>query len=349
MEDNNKVIEPSLKVGSDTQVGMCCSPQSAESSEAAGINEVVVPNPLGSVTPDKQQLPTKFLRPKEFLNISTFNIRSGREAWKIQELAQLMDQFGISIVAIQEHRRVHKEEIKYEHIDNHLLITSSAWRNQAQAAVGGVGFLLNKKAESALCETISISGRILKATFSGNPECNLIAAYSPTNCKQYSDDSDQFYDRLRTTIDQIPPHNLMVILGDMNAKISQAHVRYAHDKRTDENGSHLIELACEKSLIIVNNNLLKKQGKRWTFQDPKGERYQLDYVLVNSKWKNSIMNVEPYSSFASVGSDHRIVTIKLRLSIRAPKATPPKKRYDWKLLKHDDQLCSNFSIELKGK
>ena len=145
MKDNNKVIEPSLKVVSDTQVGMRCSPQSAESSEAAGINEVVAPNPLGSVTTDEQQLPTKFLRPKEFLNISTFDIRSGREAWKIQELAQLMDQFDISIVAIQEHRRVHKEEIKYEHINNHLLITSSAWRNQAQAAVGGVGFLLKKR------------------------------------------------------------------------------------------------------------------------------------------------------------------------------------------------------------
>ena len=165
-----------------------------------------------------------------------------------------MDQFGISIIAIQEHRRVNKDEIKYENIDHHLLITSSAWRNQAQEAVGGVEFLLNKKAQSALCETISISGRILKVTFSGNPECNLIAAYSPTNSKQYSDDSDQFYDHL----------------GDMNAKISQAHVRYDHDKRTNENGSCLIELACEKSLIIANNNLLKKQGKRWTFKDPKG-------------------------------------------------------------------------------
>ena len=61
------------------------------------------------------------------------------------------------------------------------------------------------------------------------------------------------------------------------------------------------------------------------------------------------MNVEPYSSFAAVGSDHRIVTIKLSFSIRAPKAPQPKKRYDWKLLKHDDRLCSNFSIELRNK
>ena len=71
--------------------------------------------------------------------------------------------------------------------------------------------------------------------------------------------------------------------------------------------------------------------------------------MINSKWKNSIMNVEPYSSFASVGSDHRIVTIKLRLSLRVPKTPPPKTRYDWKLLKHDEELRSNFTLELRNK
>ena len=57
----------------------------------------------------------------------------------------MMDQFKISVIAIQEHRRIHKEEAKYEEIDNHLLVTSSAWRNSAQAATGGVGFLMSKK------------------------------------------------------------------------------------------------------------------------------------------------------------------------------------------------------------
>ena len=61
------------------------------------------------------------------------------------------------------------------------------------------------------------------------------------------------------------------------------------------------------------------------------------------------MNVEPYSSFASVGSDHRIVTVKLRLSLRVPKTPPPKTRYDWKLLKHDEELRSNFTLELRNK
>ena len=48
---------------------------------------------------------------------------------------------NISVIGIQEHRRIHDEEIKFEYIDNHLLITSSAWRNTAQAALVGVRFV----------------------------------------------------------------------------------------------------------------------------------------------------------------------------------------------------------------
>ena len=84
------------------------------------------------------------------MNVSTFNIRTGREDSKIRELAKLMDQPNISITAIQERSGVHEEEIKFKHVDNHLLITCSAMENKAQSAIVGVGFLLSKKAEAAL-------------------------------------------------------------------------------------------------------------------------------------------------------------------------------------------------------
>ena len=74
-----------------------------------------------------------------------------------------------------------------------MLITSSALRNSSQAAIGGVGFLLNKKAEAALCEINGISHRIIKATFAGNPECTIVPVYAPTNCREHNDDSDRFY------------------------------------------------------------------------------------------------------------------------------------------------------------
>ena len=78
------------------------------------------------------------------------------------------------LFAIQEHRRVHDEVIKYEQWDNYLIITSSAWRNSAQAAAGGVGFILNRTAEKSLCEVVFLSNRIMRASFSGNPASTIL-------------------------------------------------------------------------------------------------------------------------------------------------------------------------------
>ena len=68
---------------------------------------------------------------------------------------------------------------------------------------------------------------------------------------------------------------------------------------------------------------------------------QIDYILINNKWKNCPKNCQAYSSFASVGSDHRILSTKLRLSLQFKSATPRKENYDWNVLKSDQELQNN--------
>ena len=61
------------------------------------------------------------------------------------------------------------------------MITSSAWRNDTQAAVGGVGLLLSLKTKKTLYNVFSYSERVLLADFLGSPATTVIFAYSPTN------------------------------------------------------------------------------------------------------------------------------------------------------------------------
>ena len=61
------------------------------------------------------------------------------------------------------------------------------------------------------------------------------------------------------------------------------------------------------------------------------------------------MNSECYSSFASIGSDHRIVTAKLRLSLRRKATTQQKQRFDWKSLRCDQDKRDQCSLELNNK
>ena len=61
-------------------------------------------------------------------------------------------------------------------------------------------------------------------------------------------------------------------------------------------------------------------------------------------------NCRAYNSFVSVASDNRIVTAKIRLSLRANK----KKRnnnipYDWSTLKDDSHLRNTFIIRVNNR
>jgi len=62
---------------------------------------------------------------------------------------------------------------------------------------------------------------------------------------------------------------------------------------------------------------------------------------MDNQWENA----EAYSSFASVGSACRIVTIEVKLSLRVTKPHIRDPCYDWKLLKYDKALQQQFTIE----
>ena len=57
---------------------------------------------------------------------------------------------------------------------------------------------------------------------------------------------------------------------------------------------------------------------------------QIDYVFINKKWNHSAFNCTAYSSLEGVSSDHRIVTAKIRPSLRKNTTrTTTTVHYDW--------------------
>ena len=125
--------------------------------------------------------------------------------------------------------------------------------------------------------------------------------------------------------------------------------KFTHHDITNRNGKYLVELATEKNLIIANTQFRKKAGKLWTFTSPGGNKYQLDYILIRRKWRNSLQNAEAYNTFASVGSDHRIVSARVRLSLRKSKTLPRKNQLDWKSLSTDRNIQKMYTIEVRNR
>ena len=61
---------------------------------------------------------------------------------------------------------------------------------------------------------------MITATFNGNPKATIISCYSPTNVSEETE-LVSFYEELSSQVRSISKHNLLVIGGDMNARIEK--------------------------------------------------------------------------------------------------------------------------------
>ena len=105
----------------------------------------------------------------------------------------------------------------------------------------------------------------------------------------------------------------------------------------------------ENRLTCLNTNYQKREGNLWTYTYANNSKTQINYVFINKKWKNSAMNCEAYSSFDGVSSDHRIITAKIRLSLRKNAArTATTKHYDLPLLNNRD-IRDKYVLELRNR
>ena len=290
---------------------------------------------------------TPLLKPKTNFVISTFNVLSLSKLNQVSELVYSALQNDIDIICIQEHRFYHPDlDLKYNDVGRGwTLISASAWKNSTNATIGGVGILLSPKAMKCLNNIEKISPRIVAATFNGNPATTVISCYSPTNT---SDEQDviTFYDELSALTHHVPKHNILLVAGDLNAHLAQ---NFSYHDCTNRNGEYLSDYQNENSLLCLGTHFQKPKTKLWTHKSPRGSLAQLDYIFVNKKWKNSALNCQAYNTFEGVKSDHRIVSAKLRLSLRANKSKSAKSPpYDWATLR-DEHILHKYSVCLKNR
>ncbi|KAJ8389317.1 hypothetical protein AAFF_G00121820 [Aldrovandia affinis] len=258
--------------------------------------------------------------------MGTFNACTVREEARLVELAHCAEERGVEILGthIQEHRRVHTDDrIVYRRVERSTFITASAWRNEAQAATGGVGLMLGSLARKALRRVYHHTDRILIAEFSGNPVTTVIVVYSPTNVAP-PEEVEKFYEDLATAVRDVPAHNFLAILGDFNARLGPEDARFPYHDST-------------KPQWRIPH--CPSHGTRATAGEhhvPEKNRQEMDLPRPS------------LSTFSSVGSDHRVVSMRVRLSLRVPKPSP-RIRYDWKALSTDPGLQARYTEEVRSR
>lgn len=115
------------------------------------------------------------------------------------------------------------------------------------------------------------------------------------------------------------------------------------------NGQLASDLLHEWNLMATNTRFQKKCSKLWTIEYANGSKGQIDYVLINKKWKNSVIYSVTYSSFDTLNSDHCIVTASVRFSLRANKPMKASNGYDWSNLVHNHSVRDRYLIEVRNR
>ena len=216
----------------------------------------------------------------------------------------------------------------------------------------GVGIMMTVRVYKALQGYLPISDRVIMAKFEGKPaNIVIVQLYAPTN--DHSDDEvEEFYADVKKALKQVKSGDILIVMGDMNAKVGKEKYssvvgKYGLGER-NERGTHLINF-CEENKLVIMNTFFKQHPRRlYTWKSPgDGYRNQIDYLMINERYKNSIKNAYTYPG-ADINSDHILLVMKMKLKLKIPHKNNRQEKADLQLLKKED-IQAQYAIEVKNR
>lgn len=267
---------------------------------------------------------------------------------KMKEIASELKRYKIDIAALQEIRWGGKGRIDEKEF---TVIYSGAeeqgWR--------GVGFILSKTMRSKIIGMELINERMAYIRLEGKPtNISIVNIYAPTETNT-DEEKEHFYEELEEMLEVIPREDLVIVLGDCNARIgkesiiSQVAGKHTIHEKTNDNGIRLCGLAAKMNLIISSTKFEHPIEHKVTWISPdKKTQAQIDHVLVGRRRQSSVMDVRTYRG-ACADSDHFMVTATIRLKqCRVMERNVPKKKWNIERLK-DVEVRRQYMEELEKK
>ena len=139
---------------------------------------------------------------------------------------------------------------------------------------------------------------------------------------------DRFNEDLQDFLELTNTKYVLFIRKDWNAKIESQEIPRVTDKfhfgAQNETGQRLTEFCQESALVIANTLFQQHKGQLYTWTSPNGQyRNQIDYIC-SWRWKQLAKELAKTRPGSDCGSDHQLLTEKLRLkSKKVGKTTRP--------------------------
>ena len=100
----------------------------------------------------------------------------------------------------------------------------------------GVALIVKKEQSNTLLNWKPISERLLYAQFNSKyAKLSIIVAYAPTE-EVEEEVKDRFYNSLQKAMDDIPKHDVLLLAGDMNARVGADNTNHERVRGTHGEG-----------------------------------------------------------------------------------------------------------------
>ena len=156
-----------------------------------------------------------------------------------------------------------------------------------------------------------------------------IMCYVPTESAS-AIEKDEVHDKLQDTFNDIPLHDVCILLRDLNAQVGKDDKglwmntigRHGIGNQND-NGLRLTTFCTTNNLIIGGTMFEHNLSEKYTWLSLNSvTRNQIDHSCINKHWKSSLHGVKSILD-ADTGSDHQLVQAKIKLKFKAKQKSAP--------------------------
>ena len=266
------------------------------------------------------QRPTRSLAsPHTNLSIGHWNVNTMYQAGKAAQIAKEMKRYGLDILGISECRWTGANKVK--------LATGQTviYCGDEEVHEYGVAIMLDQQAVNSLMEWTPISKRIILARFySKYRRLTVIQVYAPHNDRD-AEEKDQFYEELQETLDGCNKNDIIIVMGDLNARVGSDNTgnertmgRHGFGIQND-NGERLCEFGQLNGLVITGTLFPHRNIHKITYASWDGRtESQIDHLLISGHWRSSVIDSRVQRG-ADAHSDHYLVRTRIRLRLSAHK------------------------------
>uniref|UniRef100_A0A6M2DQT5 Putative endonuclease-reverse transcriptase n=1 Tax=Xenopsylla cheopis TaxID=163159 RepID=A0A6M2DQT5_XENCH len=259
------------------------------------------------------------------LRFGTWNVRTLQSAVKMENLKKEMDNCGIDVMGLSEVRRKGQGEIMSE--DFTLYYSGGDGEGRAER---GVAVMVRNKMVKSVVNVNCVSDRLMSVKLKAVPvDILVVQVYMPTSSHEESE-LEQIYDEIEDILNQEGKGKVNVgIMGDFNSVVGEGPEEkivgtHGLGKR-NVRGNMLVDFCRRHDLMVTNTWFKKRKTKLYTWKSPGDiNRYQIDYVLVKHRFRNSVKDVRTFPG-ADIDSDHNMLAADIQTKLKNIRKTIGKK------------------------